>query len=198
MPRKAPDKVTEHRVTFGTYERQAIIAPLEKTLKNVAITSQVASVAVGGGAVLAGTGLVLGAYGLWRWLGTDPFQELKDVVDETLQKSGDVVADIIRDDPVGPIDDMADVFFEDVLGEGYLDLEAAGEARKAAQAKKLRYCLAGSQYYDEAQCTIATEEYKVADKRVQALYNQMKESRAKAKQQGAKKSTVDLIKAFLW
>jgi hypothetical protein len=198
MPRKAPDNVNEHRLTFGTYERQAIIAPLEKTLKSVAITSQVASVAVGGGAVLAGTGLVLGAYGLWRWLGTDPFQELTDLVKDGTQKAGDLVADAIRTDAPGPIDDMADVFFEDVLGEGYLDLETAGEARKAAQANKMRYCLSGSQYYDAAQCEIATEEYRVADKRVQELYRQMRDSRAKAKQDGASKSTLDLVKAFLW
>lgn len=196
MPRKSPDNVTEMRVTFGTYERKAIIEPIEKTIKSVALTSQVASGVVATGAVLAGGGLLLGAYGLWRFIGADPLKEIKEVFNETLVKAGGVVSDIIEADPPGPIDDIAKGFLDDVLGEGFLTFQALGEARKRAQTKKERVCLSGSQYYDEAACVIATEEYAQANSAVNLRIAQMKNSRDKAKKEGkyeAVKSYISLL-----
>lgn len=198
MPRKAPNTVFEHRLSFGTYERQAIIAPIEKTLKNVAITSQVASITVAGGAVLAGTGLLLGAWGLWRFIGADPLQEVKDKVMDFNQKVGDEIIGIINSNPPGKLDDIAKEAAETVLGEGALDFPALAAQLKTASAKKAKYCVAGSQHFDEAQCIIATEEHRVANKKVQTAYREMKDSRKKSQDKGAIQATIDVFKNGLF
>jgi len=193
MPRKAPNTVFEHRLSFGTYERQAIIAPIEKTLKNVAITSQVASVTVAGGAVLAGTGLLLGAYGLWRFIGADPIQEIKDAVQNINEKVGDEIIGLINSNPPGKLDDIAKEAAETVLGEGALDFPALAAQLKTASAKKTKYCVAGSQHFNEAQCIIATEEHRVMNKKVQTAYREMKDSRKKSQEKGALGATWDVF-----
>jgi len=162
MPRKAPDVVNEHRLTFGSYERKAIIEPLEKTLNNTARVTQVAAVAGSVGAVAAGTGIALAAYGLWRWLGASPVEELKDALQTGLEKVGGVVVDVAKVDRIGTTDDAFRQTFEEVFGEGALTFNDKRKVKEEALARMNRVCLVGSQHYDEAACEVATQEHQVA------------------------------------
>lgn len=67
MPRKAPDKVTEHRITFGNLER-AFLDQQQEQAKRDSIIKGVASVGPSLGLVIIGGGIVLGAYGLYQWV----------------------------------------------------------------------------------------------------------------------------------
>ena len=62
MPRKAPDKVVEHRVTLGTYERDRLNKALE-TQRIQAYTS----ISTGAGVAALGIGGVYGIYILSKW-----------------------------------------------------------------------------------------------------------------------------------
>jgi len=177
MPRKAPDVVNEHRLTFGSYERKAIIEPLEKTLNNTARVTQVAAVAGSVGAVAAGTGIALAAYGLWRWLGASPVEELKEALQTGLEKVGGVVIDVAQVDRVGTTDDAFRQTFEEVFGEGALTFADKRKIRDSALARKNRVCLAGSQHYDEGLCQIATHEYDVAQNELMKTIREINESK---------------------
>jgi len=177
MPRKAPDIVNEHRLTFGSYERNAIIAPLEKTLNNTARVTQVAAVAGSVGAVAAGTGVALAAYGLWRWLGASPIEELKDAISNAAGKVGGAVVDVVQVDHIGTTDDAFRQTFEEVFGEGALTFGDKRKLRDEALARKNRVCLPGSQHYDEGQCAIATHEYDVAQHELMKTIREINETK---------------------
>jgi len=177
MPRKSPDNVTEHRITFGTYERNAIFEPLEKTLNNTARVTQVAALAGSVGAVAAGTGVALAAYGLWRWLGASPVEELKEAFTETIQAVGKGTIDVMNNDIVGTNDDVARQTFEEIFGEGALTFNDKRRIRNEALARKNRVCLVGSNSYDEAACAIATHEYDVANLEVLKAVRKIKETK---------------------
>ena len=177
MPRKAPDNVTEHRLTLGSYERKAIIEPIETTLNNAARVTQVAAVAGSAGAVAAGAGVLLGAYGLWRWLGASPVEELKEAITEGIQKVGKTGIDVLNNDVIGTTDDAMRQTFEEIFGEGALTFNDLRRVRNEALARKNRVCLAGSQDYDEAACVIATHEYDVAQHEVLQAVRTIKETK---------------------
>ena len=177
MPRKAPDVVNEHRITFGTYERQAIIEPLEQTINNAARVTQVAAVAGSVGAVAAGTGVVLAAYGLWRWLGASPLEEFKETFTETVQNVGKGTVDVLNNDIIGTTDDVVRQTFEEIFGEGALTFNDLRRIRNEALARKNRVCLVGSNTYDEAACEIATHEYQVAQNEVNQAVRTIKETK---------------------
>lgn len=65
MPRKAPDQVIEHRLSFSNKERDALQDMIEKSQKNHQIRS--ASLAIPG--ILGGTGILWAAIGLGASLG---------------------------------------------------------------------------------------------------------------------------------
>jgi hypothetical protein len=169
--------VTEHRITLGTYERNAIIEPLERTLNNTARVTQVAAVAGSVGAVAAGTGVALAAYGLWRWLGASPVEEFKEAVTETIQKVGKAGIDVMNNDIIGTNDDILRQTFEEVFGEGALTFNDLRRTRNEALARKNRVCLVGSNSYDEAACAVATHEYQVANNEVMKAVRSIKETK---------------------
>lgn len=70
MPRKAPDKVVEHRVTLGTYERDR----LNKALATQRIQA-FTSISTGAGVAALGIGGVFGVYILSKWLGVGDILE---------------------------------------------------------------------------------------------------------------------------
>ena len=174
MPRKSPDNVTEHRITLGTYERKAIIEPLEQTLNNTARVTQVAAVAGSVGAVAAGTGVALAAYGLWRWLGASPVEELKAAFTSAVQTVGKSTVDVLNSDRIGTNDDVARQTFEEIFGEGALTFNDLRRTRNEALARKNRVCLVGSNNYDEAACEIATHEYQGAQQEVLKAVREIK------------------------
>jgi len=88
MPRKAPDKVTEHRITFGNLER-AFLDQQQEQAKRDSIIKGVASVGPTLGLVVIGGGIVFGAYGLYQWVkgavpSLNPFNNLFGMKDRWL------------------------------------------------------------------------------------------------------------------
>jgi hypothetical protein len=77
MPRKAPDKVVEHRITLGTYERDRLNKALE-TQRIQAYTS----ISTGAGVAALGIGGVYGIYILSKWLGVG------DIIENILKTPG--------------------------------------------------------------------------------------------------------------
>ena len=135
-----------------------------------------AAVAGSVGAVAAGTGVVLAAYGLWRWLGASPVEELKEAITEGIQKVGKTGIDVLNNDVIGTTDDAMRQTFEEIFGEGALTFNDLRRVRNEALARKNRVCLAGSQDYDEAACVIATHEYQLANREVLNAVREIKES----------------------
>ena len=92
MPRRAPDGkgVTEHRITFGNYERQFVTEiknDVQKTVKTATIAAAVGSAGV---AIASIVGFGLLGYGIYR--GADAFQaqaaETLEQVKEKAKKTG--------------------------------------------------------------------------------------------------------------
>jgi len=121
-PRKAPDQVTEHRITFGNYERQFVTeikTDIEKTVKYTAISTVAVPAAIAIGSV-AGLG-VLG-YGIYRGLNSFGFGIFADMVEDA-KSSGSVVW-LLLNKTLNPFYGV-----EDALRAAE---EAAREAAKAA------------------------------------------------------------------
>lgn len=84
MPRRAPDGkgVTEHRITFGNYERQFVTDiknDIEKSVKVAAVTT-VAVPTIAATGVIAGLGFL--GYGIYRGLDGFSFGVAKKLKDE--------------------------------------------------------------------------------------------------------------------
>lgn len=86
MPRKAPDKVIEHRISLSNFERAQIIEQLELSRTNSMITSGINQV----GTVL-GSGVLL--YGLATYFGLNLFSAGKDTFDKVTNTLSDYLFD---------------------------------------------------------------------------------------------------------
>jgi len=121
MPRKAPDNVTEHRITFGNLERSFLDQQQEQAKTN-AIIKGVASVGPSLGLVVIGGGIVLGAYAAYQWVSgavpnLNPINNLFGIKDRfhTLTKNEQDAFDAKNKD-------LAEIIArqEDMLGSGTL------------------------------------------------------------------------------
>lgn len=88
MPRKAPDKVIEHRISLSNFERQQIIDQLQKSRDNQLIASGINQVGA-----IAGSSLLL--YGVLAWLGIDMFKRVKDGVFDFIDDASTNLADFV-------------------------------------------------------------------------------------------------------
>ena len=86
MPRRAPDEVTEHRITFGNYER-ALITEVKEDLEKSFKVATIAAVAVPFSTV---TGLGLLGYGIYRGLDGFSFGALGNPFKGTIQAAKDL------------------------------------------------------------------------------------------------------------
>lgn len=68
IPRKAPNDVTEHRVTLGNYERQQLKESVDARQAN-AYLSNVPNIMLGVAGVGVAAGVGLAAFAFWRWVG---------------------------------------------------------------------------------------------------------------------------------
>jgi hypothetical protein len=68
IPRKAPNDVTEHRVTLGNYERQQLKEVIDASQAN-AYLSNVPNIMLGVAGVGVAAGVGIAAYALWRYVG---------------------------------------------------------------------------------------------------------------------------------
>ena len=88
MPRKAPDKVIEHRITLGAYEREELRQVIRR-YKKTSVANSVGNVLQGvGWPVLAGAALLYVGFSL---------DELIDDVKDTIDSSSDAVVNWVED-----------------------------------------------------------------------------------------------------
>jgi len=90
MPRKAPNQVIEHRLSFSNFEREQILNQLSLNRDNQLFTSGINSVGsiLGGGALLWGIGL---------YFGLDLLTKGKDSIQNFVDKSSTYISDILTE-----------------------------------------------------------------------------------------------------
>lgn len=97
VPRKAPDKVIEHRISLSNFERAQIIEQLEKQRESKIISSGISQVGA-----IAGSSLLL--YGLGLYLGINLLKDAKDWVYDFIDDASTNAADFFGEilDPAIP------------------------------------------------------------------------------------------------
>lgn len=88
MPRKAPDKVIEHRISLSNFERAQIIEQLQLNRDSTIINSGIAQVGT-----LIGSGVLL--YGIAGYLGINLISKGKDLFDDVTKTMSDYLFDAL-------------------------------------------------------------------------------------------------------
>lgn len=88
MPRKAPDQVIEHRISLSNFEREKIIEELTRQRENRLYAAGINQIGA-----IAGSGALLYALGLY--FGIDLYKDLKDGVQDWIDKTSDDLADLL-------------------------------------------------------------------------------------------------------
>ena len=89
MPRLAPQKAVEYRLTLGDYERQSIVKPIGSLLKQTDTTirhTRYLGYAALGGGVLAAWFIGKGIAGTW-----DDFKDMVPTYENLTDPEGDIV-----------------------------------------------------------------------------------------------------------
>ena len=94
MPRKAPDKVIEHRISLSNFERTQILEQIEKSRENSLIKSGINQ--IGG---IAGSGVLLYAVGAYFGIGL--FSSAYDKVTDFVNNTSSSLADFLNPAGVG-------------------------------------------------------------------------------------------------
>jgi len=161
MPRKAPERVVEHRISFSDKERSQIEQIIKTAQTNVAVDGVTSTLNALGGA-LAGGGLFWASLGLVVWFGGG---KILDATKSTINKTWDIINESIAD----PISDaIVDATLEDapVFDTAYwTEINRQDKERlEQAQANFNMYAIPGSQHYDKSKALIAYEELQNAVK----------------------------------
>lgn len=94
MPRKAPENVTEHRLTLGTFERDFIVKQIEIQRENALYKAGINQI----GSIL-GSGVLL--YGIAGYLGINLFGAGYDKVTDWVNEKSSQIADFLNPAGVG-------------------------------------------------------------------------------------------------
>lgn len=94
MPRKAPENVTEHRITLGTFERDFIVKQIEIQRENALYKAGINQI----GSIL-GSGVLL--YGIAGYLGINLFGAGYDKVTDWVNEQSSKLADFLNPAGVG-------------------------------------------------------------------------------------------------
>jgi hypothetical protein len=98
MPRKAPENVTEHRLTLGTFERDFIVKQIEIQRENALYKAGINQI----GSIL-GSGVLL--YGIAGYLGINLFGAGYDKVSDWVNEKSSQIADFLNPAGVGNYSD---------------------------------------------------------------------------------------------
>lgn len=149
MPRKAPNQVVEHRISFSNFERQQIIEQLEKQRDNQLLTSgiQGAGSIIGSGALLWGIGLYFG-YNL--------VSKAKENIQDFVDNSSTYIADILTEVTGGLTADEREFFRKafDSLDEEIRKLNRQEELDDSAIAGTVALMRQGDLTYDEGKAIL--------------------------------------------
>jgi len=145
MPRKAPNQVIEHRISFSDKERSQIEQIIKTHQTNVAVDGVTATLQAVGSS-LAGGGLLWASIGLVAWFGGGILlDKAKDAGSKTWTFINDAIADPISDFIVdATLEDKPQFDTEYWREIARIDAQRI----KEAQAEVDKYALPGSQYYD--------------------------------------------------
>jgi hypothetical protein len=141
MPRRAIDKTTEHRISLGTYERNALAEAFALQRENQRLDAVTATLQAAGTA-LAGGGMVMAAFALSSYLGVKLIPTVIDAV------AGDG----------GALDKVTDIILPSTPVELRREAQALAVRRGQISAQISRYCTASSEHYDERACSLAHDE----------------------------------------
>ena len=141
MPRRAIDNTTEHRISLGTYERNALAEAFAIQKENQRLDA-VTSTLQAAGTALAGGGMVMAALALTSYLGVKVLPTIVEAV------AGDG----------GALDKVTDVILPSTPVELRREAQALAVRRGEISAKIQRYCTASSDHYNEQACSLAHQE----------------------------------------
>jgi len=140
MPRKAPDKVIEHRISLSNFERTTLLEELNRSRENKLYSSAINQIGA-----IAGSSLLL--YGVGLYLGINLVKDAKDWITEFVDDSSSNLADVVGGiiDPTGTIMTTAEAeivrSFYDRLDEAIVyhrRMERANSVASQALITKLR------------------------------------------------------------
>lgn len=141
MPRRAIDKTTEHRISLGTYERNALAEAFALQRENQRLDA-VTSTLQAAGTALAGGGMLWGAMALGTYLGVKLIPTVMDAV------AGDG----------GALDTITDIILPGTPVELRREAQALAVRRGQIDAQITRVCTASSEHYNEQACSLAHDE----------------------------------------
>lgn len=98
MPRKAPDKVIEHRISLSNFERTQLIEQIEKQRENALYTAGVSQIGA-----IAGSGVLL--WGLGAYLGYGLFSNAYDRVGDVVNNVSSGLASFLNPQGQGDYSD---------------------------------------------------------------------------------------------
>ena len=162
MPRKAPDDVSEHRITLGTFERALATEALRTSQADVASRTLV-GLAAGAG----GVGLLLAAatFAAWKAPGVvaDAAGKAKNAVEDALgvhverDETGRITASVGVGGVAG-VGGVLDTVF-DASSDGMVALRREGQALARERAEIVSevnaYCSINGDRYDAVKCNAA-------------------------------------------
>lgn len=140
MPRKAPDKVIEHRISLSNFERSTLLEELKTSRETKLYSSAINQIGA-----IAGSSLLL--YGVGLYLGINLVKDAKDWITEFVDDSSSNLADVVGGiiDPTGTIMTTAEAeivrSFYDRLDEAIVyhrRMERANSVASQALITKLR------------------------------------------------------------
>lgn len=170
MPRKAPDKVVEHRISLSNLERAA----LAQYLKNQRVSS-LTQMSTGAGVAVLGVGACAGVYVLAKWLGVG---DLLDAVKKTPERLVAAAKLLVSDQAIlyyvqkFPQGRMLFMQLKTQVKQEYDDYRAA---RSELEARYAKFGDPASSYYDPQEAAAIEAE-------VQALDEQWEETQRRAQE----------------
>lgn len=163
MPRKAPDKVIEHRISLSNFERTQLIEQIEKQRENALYQAGVSQIGA-----IAGSGVLL--WGLGAYLGYGLFSTAYDRVSDIVNSTSDIFTSFLNPAGVGNYSDsdaaaVTNVF--NVLDVGIKDEKDQRNANGAAARGLIQRLQNGEIEY--AQFKVEFDELKAEEEQLTIL-----------------------------
>lgn len=141
MPRRSIDTTTEHRISLGTYERNALVEAMALQRENQRLDAVTATLQATGTA-LGGGGALIAGFALASYFGVNIVEKAKEVI------AGDG----------GVLDTVTDIILPSTPVQFRREAQALAVRRGQVNASINRYCTSSSDDYSDTLCSIAHDE----------------------------------------